>query len=66
MTTLEALERLNKYDIILASRSPRRHQLLEGIGLHFRTVNHEEMDEVYPSVLKREEIPGQNLCTIHL
>lgn len=57
MTTLEALERLNKYDIILASKSPRRQQLLEGIGIRFRTVNHEEMDEIYPSVLKREEIP---------
>lgn len=57
MTTLEALERLSTYDIVLASKSPRRLQLLDGIGIRFRTVNHEEMDEVYPAVLKREEIP---------
>jgi len=57
MTTLEALEQLNKYDIILASKSPRRQQLLSGIGILYRTVNHEEMDEAYPFVLKREEIP---------
>lgn len=57
MTTLEALERLNTYDIILASKSPRRQQLLHGIGIQFRTVNHADIEEVYPSVLKREEIP---------
>ncbi|HEX2395742.1 MAG TPA: Maf family nucleotide pyrophosphatase [Bacteroidales bacterium] len=57
MTTLEAIEKLNNFDIILASKSPRRQLLLEGTGIKFRTVNHEDMDEVYPSVLKREEIP---------
>jgi len=57
MTTLEALKRLNAYDIILASKSPRRQQLLAGIGLHYRTADNSEMDEVFPAVLKREEIP---------
>ena len=57
MTTLEALEKLNAYDIILASKSPRRQQLMTEIGLRFRTVNHLEMDEVYPDVLRGEEIP---------
>jgi septum formation protein len=57
MTTLEALEKLNAYDIILASKSPRRQHLLSEIGLKFRVVNHLEMDEVYPSVLRAEEIP---------
>lgn len=57
MTTLEAIEKLNKFDIILASRSPRRQQLLEGTGIKFRTLNHEDMEEVYPAALKREEIP---------
>jgi septum formation protein len=57
MTTLEALEKLNKYDIILASKSPRRQQLLTEIGLIFRTVNHLEMEEVYPAALHGEEIP---------
>lgn len=57
MTTLEALERLNQHDIILASKSPRRHELLKGTGIKFRTMNHDEMDEVFPAELKRENIP---------
>lgn len=57
MTTLEILEKLNAFDIILASKSPRRQQLLSGIGINFRTVNHLEMEEVYPAVLRGEEIP---------
>ena len=57
MTTLESLERINAYDIILASKSPRRQQLLEGIGLKYRIVNHIDIEEIYPSILKREEIP---------
>jgi septum formation protein len=57
MTTLEALERLNTFDIILASKSPRRQHLLTEIGLKFRTVNHLEMDEVYPTGLRGAEIP---------
>ena len=57
MITLDALERLNAYDIILASKSPRRRQLLSGTGLNYRTVNHDDSEEVFPSVLKREEIP---------
>jgi septum formation protein len=57
MTMLKALERLNAFDIILASKSPRRQQLLAGTGLKFRTVNNTEIDEVFPAVLKREEIP---------
>jgi septum formation protein len=57
MTNLKALEHLNAYDIILASKSPRRRQLLSEIGLKYRTVNLTEMDEIFPADLKREEIP---------
>jgi septum formation protein len=57
MTTLEVLEKLNSFDIILASRSPRRQHLLAELGLVFRVVNHVEMEEVYPSILQAEEIP---------
>lgn len=57
MNLPDTLARLNTYDIILASKSPRRQQLLEGIGVRFRTVNDRDMDEVYPGELKREEIP---------
>jgi septum formation protein len=57
MNLPDTLNRLNSLDIILASKSPRRQQLLTEIGLKFRTVNHLEMDEVFPSVLRAQEIP---------
>ena len=57
MTTQGVLDKLNAYDIVLASKSPRRQHLMQGLGLKFRTVNHLEMEEIYPSVLRAEEIP---------
>jgi septum formation protein len=57
MTVAETLGKLNEFDIILASKSPRRQHLLSDIGIKFRIVNHIDMDEVYPAVLKGEEIP---------
>jgi septum formation protein len=46
----------NNYQIILASQSPRRQQLLKELGLNF-TIDVREVDEVYPMHLQREEIP---------
>lgn len=43
------------YNIILASKSPRRKQLLQGLGLNF-TVKTKDVEEVYPAHLKREEV----------
>jgi septum formation protein len=40
------LENLNKYNIILASKSPRRQELLKGIGLPFSILT-KEVDESY-------------------
>lgn len=57
MTTLETLDRLNTFDIILASKSPRRQQLLKEVGIKFRTVNHYDLDEEYPAGLQAAEIP---------
>lgn len=57
MNPAEAIDKLNSYDIILASKSPRRQHLMAELGLKFRVVNTIEMDEVYPSVLKASEIP---------
>lgn len=48
-------EALNKYRIILASRSPRRQQLLTELGLHFDVVI-KEYPETYPENLKGKEI----------
>jgi septum formation protein len=49
------IDELNKFKIILASRSPRRQQLLRELGLTFEVVA-EDYDETYPSGLTGEEI----------
>jgi septum formation protein len=49
------IEELNKFRIILASRSPRRQQLLKELGLRFEVVVR-EWTEKYPGHLKGEEI----------
>lgn len=54
---LKELEQINKHDIVLASKSPRRQQLMKDAGIRFRTVNNCDMEEVYPSVLQAEAIP---------
>ena len=37
-----------KYHFILASKSPRRQQLLQSLGIQF-DVQIKEVDEIYPS-----------------
>lgn len=49
------LEELNKYRIILASRSPRRKELLMALGLNFEVVVR-DWSENYPGHLRGEEI----------
>lgn len=44
------LENLKDYNIILASKSPRRQELLKGIGIDF-SIKTKEVDESYPSKL---------------
>jgi septum formation protein len=51
------LERLNQYDIILASMSPRRLFLLGELGLKFEVMANNNIDESYPPHLKAEAIP---------
>jgi septum formation protein len=46
---------LEKYRIILASRSPRRQQLLRELGLEFE-IAERDFDETYPDHLSGEEI----------
>ena len=48
---------IDDYKIILASQSPRRHYLMKEIGLEFEIKQKEFVDESYPEILKREEIP---------
>ncbi|TFH47279.1 MAG: septum formation inhibitor Maf, partial [Bacteroidia bacterium] len=46
---------LNDYDLILASASPRRKQLLEEAGFRFRTATI-DYDEHWPGHLRGKEI----------
>lgn len=48
-------DNLNKYKIILASGSPRRRELLEGLGLPFTVKCIDGIDESYPESLPAEE-----------
>ena len=45
------------YKIILASNSPRRKELLGGLGVDFEVRTLQDIDESYPDTLKGEEIP---------
>jgi septum formation protein len=49
------IDKLNEFRIILASRSPRRQQLLLELGLKFEVVI-KEYEEIYPEGLSGEEI----------
>ncbi len=50
------LNNLSDYNIVLASNSPRRRQLLEELGLTFSTRVLKGIDESYPSGLDAEDI----------
>ncbi|WP_068472336.1 Maf family nucleotide pyrophosphatase [Saccharicrinis aurantiacus] len=50
------MQNLNNYNIILASKSPRRSQLLSEIGIDFSVEIKEDVEEKYPSDLKHEDI----------
>ncbi|MBP3354697.1 MAG: septum formation protein Maf [Bacteroidales bacterium] len=52
------LDNLNRYDIILASNSPRRRELLKGLGIKFRAISLPDIDESYPQDLKGGDIPA--------
>lgn len=50
------MECLPKYNYILASKSPRRQELLKSLGIDF-SVNIKDVDEIYPDDLRTEEVP---------
>lgn len=51
------LNNINKYRVVLASNSPRRKELLAGLGIDFTVRTLQGIDESYPEDLKGEEIP---------
>ena len=51
------LENLQKYKVKLASNSPRRRELLSGLGIAYEVKVLPGIDETYPDTLSGEEIP---------
>lgn len=51
------LDNLNKYRVILASNSPRRKELLRGLGVTYEVRALPDVDESYPDTLTGGEIP---------
>lgn len=51
------LEDLKKYSVVLASNSPRRKELLSGLGVNFSVKTLPDVDESFPDTLKGEDIP---------
>lgn len=51
------MEQLTHYHIVLASKSPRRRELLESLGLEFTTKVLPDIDESYPESVPTAGIP---------
>lgn len=51
------LDNLKKYKVILASNSPRRKELLAGLGVGYEVRTLPDVDESYPAALKGADIP---------
>ncbi|CAM1348103.1 Maf family nucleotide pyrophosphatase [Tenacibaculum crassostreae] len=47
--------KLSKYNIILASKSPRRHELIKSLDISF-SIKTKEVEEIYPENLKHSKI----------
>ena len=50
------LDNLKKYNIVLASNSPRRKELLQRMGVNFKVRTLFGIDESYPDSLRGEDI----------
>lgn len=50
------LDNLHKYDIYLASGSPRRKELLAGLGIDFKVRCLKDIDESYPADLPADDV----------
>ena len=51
------LDNLEKYKVILASGSPRRRELMAGLGVNYEVRILPDVDESYPNTLQGEGIP---------
>ncbi|MGM9803030.1 MAG: Maf family nucleotide pyrophosphatase [Muribaculaceae bacterium] len=53
---MNPLQNLEKYRVILASNSPRRRELLAGLGISFEVKTLSGVDESYPADIATEDI----------
>lgn len=51
------MDNLKKYEVILASNSPRRKELLAGLGVDYEVRTLPDVDESYPETLQGADIP---------
>lgn len=56
------LDNLKKYQIILASNSPRRKELMSGLGMDYVVKTLPDVDESYPDSLQGGDIPEFIAC----
>lgn len=56
------LDNLKKYKVILASNSPRRKELLAGLGVQYEVRTLPDVDESYPDILQGADIPLYIAC----
>lgn len=47
---------LEDYNVILASQSPRRSELLRGLDINFKVADNFEIEEIYPSDIDKTEV----------
>lgn len=52
------LDNLKKYNIVLASNSPRRKELMSGLGVDYVVKTLPDVNESYPDTLQGTEIPA--------
>lgn len=51
------MDNLKKYKVILVSNSPRRKELLAGLGVDYEVRTLPDVDESYPEILQGADIP---------
>jgi len=56
------LENLNKYKVVLASNSPRRKELLSGLGIDYEVKTLPDIDESFPKGLSEVETATYIAC----
>ena len=54
--SMEPLQNLSRYEVLLASNSPRRRQLLADLGVEFSTCVLPDVDESYPPGTPAEDV----------